>query len=102
MVASFRVFKKISPNGKLTLYLGKRDFVDHLVDVDPIGNKPQFFCPFLQYYIQWNGISSYLIVDGVITIDPDYLQDRKVFVQLVCSFRYGREEDEMMGLRSIE
>ncbi|CAJ0919193.1 unnamed protein product [Ranitomeya imitator] len=30
-----RVFKKSSPNCKLTVYLGKRDFVDHLDRVDP-------------------------------------------------------------------
>ena len=37
-----RVFKKGSPNGKITVYLGKRDFVDHVTHVDPIdGNvKP--------------------------------------------------------------
>ena len=33
----FRVFKKGSPNGKITVYLGKRDFVDHITHVDPIG-----------------------------------------------------------------
>ncbi|KAK4880339.1 hypothetical protein RN001_008485 [Aquatica leii] len=71
MVFNFRVFKKCSPNGKLTLYMGKRDFVDHVVGVEPI--------------------------EGVIVIDEDY-KDRKVFAQVVCSFRYGREEDEMMGL----
>ncbi|KAG7262831.1 hypothetical protein CRUP_020019 [Coryphaenoides rupestris] len=31
------VFKKSSPNCKLTVYLGKRDFVDHLDQVDPVG-----------------------------------------------------------------
>jgi len=66
------VFKKASPNGKITLYMGRRDFVDHVTSVDP--------------------------VDGVIMIDTGYLQGRKVFGQLVCSFRYGREDDEMMGL----
>ncbi|KAF5280942.1 hypothetical protein FQA39_LY17922 [Lamprigera yunnana] len=71
MVFNFRVFKKCSPNGKLTLYMGKRDFVDHVVGIEPI--------------------------EGVIVIDEDY-KDRKVFAQIVCSFRYGREEDEMMGL----
>uniref|UniRef100_A0A8C4EYY1 Arrestin, beta 2b n=1 Tax=Dicentrarchus labrax TaxID=13489 RepID=A0A8C4EYY1_DICLA len=30
------VFKKSSPNSKLTVYLGKRDFVDHLNHVDPV------------------------------------------------------------------
>lgn len=71
MVVNFRVFKKCSPNGKLTLYLGKRDFVDHVSGVEPI--------------------------DGVIVVDEDY-KYRKVFGQVVCSFRYGREEDEVMGL----
>lgn len=32
------VFKKSSANGKITVYLGKRDFVDHISHVDPIGN----------------------------------------------------------------
>uniref|UniRef100_A0A8C1W2J3 Arrestin, beta 2a n=1 Tax=Cyprinus carpio TaxID=7962 RepID=A0A8C1W2J3_CYPCA len=34
--AGTRVFKKSSPNCKLTVYLGKRDFVDHLDHVDPV------------------------------------------------------------------
>jgi arrestin-1 len=37
MVYNFRVFKKQSPNAKLTLYLGKRDFVDHISGVEPVG-----------------------------------------------------------------
>ncbi|XP_040308880.1 beta-arrestin-2 [Herpailurus yagouaroundi] len=67
-----RVFKKSSPNCKLTVYLGKRDFVDHLDRVDP--------------------------VDGVVLVDPDYLKDRKVFVTLTCAFRYGREDLDVLGL----
>ena len=43
-----RVFKKGSPNGKITVYLGKRDFVDHVTHVDPI--------------------------DGVVLVDPEYLK----------------------------
>lgn len=32
-------------------------------------------------------------------MDDEYINERrKVFGQLVCSFRYGREEDEVMGL----
>lgn len=30
-------------------------------------------------------------------MDGDY-KDRKIFGQIVCSFRYGREEDEVMGM----
>lgn len=37
MVVNFKVFKKSSPNGKIMLYLGKRDFVDHISGVEPIG-----------------------------------------------------------------
>lgn len=32
-------------------------------------------------------------------VDEEYLKNRKVFAQLLCSFRYGREEDEVMGLK---
>ncbi|XP_053574223.1 beta-arrestin-2 isoform X2 [Bombina bombina] len=70
--AGTRVFKKSSPNCKLTVYLGKRDFVDHLDQVEP--------------------------VDGVVLVDTDYLKDRKVFVTLTCAFRYGREDLDVLGL----
>uniref|UniRef100_A0A673A0K6 Arrestin-C n=1 Tax=Sphaeramia orbicularis TaxID=375764 RepID=A0A673A0K6_9TELE len=33
----FRVFKKTSKSGALTLYLGKRDYVDHVTSVDKVG-----------------------------------------------------------------
>lgn len=73
MVVNFKVFKKSSPNGKVNLYMGKRDFVDHISAVEPI--------------------------DGIVVLDDEYIRDRrKVFGQIVCSFRYGREEDEVMGL----
>lgn len=73
MVVNFKVFKKCSPNGKLALYLGKRDFIDYLSGTEPI--------------------------DGVLLVDQDYVNSgRKIWGQLVCSFRYGREEDEVMGL----
>ncbi|XP_076165871.1 arrestin 1 [Ptiloglossa arizonensis] len=73
MVMNFRVYKKCSPNGKISLYLGKRDYIDYLSGIEP--------------------------VDGVILLDQDYIDTgRKIWGQLVCSFRYGREEDEVMGL----
>lgn len=52
MVVSFRVYKKTSPNGKMTIYLGRRDFVDHVSETDP--------------------------VDGVLLVDKDYLAGRQV------------------------
>ncbi|XP_058802586.1 phosrestin-2 [Phymastichus coffea] len=73
MVVNFKVFKKCSPNAKIALYLGKRDFIDYLSGIEPI--------------------------DGVVLLDPSYIDNqRKIWIQLVCSFRYGREEDEVMGL----
>ena len=39
-----------------------------------------------------------MIIDGVVVLDTSYLGDRKLFGQVVCSFRYGREEDEVIGL----
>ncbi|XP_012274787.1 beta-arrestin-1 isoform X4 [Orussus abietinus] len=67
-----RVFKKSSPNGKITVYLGKRDFVDHITHVD--------------------------LIDGVVLIDPDYVKDRKVFGHVLAAFRYGREDLDVLGL----
>lgn len=34
-----------------------------------------------------------------VVLDGEYVRDqRKIFGQVVCCFRYGREEDEVMGL----
>ncbi|KAK4469434.1 hypothetical protein MN116_006987 [Schistosoma mekongi] len=67
-----RVFKKSSPNGKITTYLCKRDFIDSLVDVDPI--------------------------EGVVLVDPEYVKGRKVFTHVLSAFRYGREDLDVLGL----
>nr|CAI5863590.1 unnamed protein product [Callosobruchus analis] len=73
MVVAVKVFKKTTPNGKVTVYLSKRDFIDHLTHTDP--------------------------VDGVIVVEDGYLQGRRVFGQLLTVYRYGREEDEVMGVK---
>ncbi|XP_073342753.1 arrestin 3b, retinal (X-arrestin) [Pagrus major] len=67
-----KVYKKTSGNGHIALYLGKRDFVDHVDSVE--------------------------IVEGVIKVDPAGLEGRKVFVYLACAFRYGSEDLDVMGL----
>jgi beta-arrestin len=67
-----RVFKKSSPNSKITVYLGKRDFIDHLTHIEPI--------------------------DGVVLVDPEYLKDRKVYAHVLAAFRYGREDLDVLGL----
>jgi arrestin-2 len=60
-------------SGRVTVYLGKRDFIDHLDHVDPI--------------------------EGIVVVDTDYLNGRKLYGQVTSTYRYGREEDEMMGLK---
>uniref|UniRef100_A0A7E4V002 Arrestin_C domain-containing protein n=1 Tax=Panagrellus redivivus TaxID=6233 RepID=A0A7E4V002_PANRE len=68
-----RVFKKTSPNAKITTYLGKRDFLDRGSFVDPI--------------------------DGMVLIDDEYIKlGRKIIVQLNAVFRYGREDLDVLGL----
>ncbi|CAF1026113.1 unnamed protein product [Rotaria sordida] len=66
-----RVFKKSSPNSKITCYLGKRDFIDYMDHIDPI--------------------------DGVVLIDPEYVKDRKVYACVLAAFRYGREDLDVLG-----
>lgn len=46
-----RVFKKTSPNGKITTYLGKRDFIDRGESVD--------------------------LIDGMVLIDDEYINEGK-------------------------
>ncbi|PNF21669.1 Arrestin-like protein [Cryptotermes secundus] len=72
-VIAVKVFKKTTPNGKITVYLGKRDFIDHLDHVDPI--------------------------DGIVVVDNDYLSGRRLYGQVTTTYRYGREEDEVMGVK---
>lgn len=66
------VFKKVSRDKSLTVYLPRRDFVDHCDFVDP--------------------------VDGVVVVDPQQLKGRKVYVMLSCTFRYGRQDMDVMGV----
>jgi hypothetical protein len=64
----------LSPSsGKVTVYLGKRDFTVEGEHVDPI--------------------------DGVVVVDNDYLKGRKVYGRVTTTYRYGREEDEVMGVK---
>nr|XP_016847626.1 PREDICTED: S-arrestin [Anolis carolinensis] len=66
------IYKKVSHDKAVTLYLGKRDFIDHVEDVEP--------------------------VDGVVMVDPDIVKNKKVFVTLTCAFRYGDEDIDIIGL----
>ncbi|NP_001116373.1 arrestin [Oryzias latipes] len=66
------IFKKTCKDKSVGVFMGKRDFVDRVDSVDP--------------------------VDGVILIDPEVLAGRKVFVTLSCTFRYGRDDMDVMGI----
>ncbi|CAI5456743.1 unnamed protein product [Caenorhabditis angaria] len=68
-----RVFKKTSPNGKITTYLGKRDFIDRGDYVD--------------------------LIDGMVLVDDEYIKDgKKITAHLLAAFRYGREDLDVLGL----
>ncbi|KJH46909.1 arrestin domain protein [Dictyocaulus viviparus] len=68
-----RVFKKTSPNGKITTYLGKRDFIDRGDYVD--------------------------LIDGMVLIDEETAREgRRVTATLLAAFRYGREDLDVLGL----
>nr|XP_023967228.1 S-arrestin isoform X3 [Chrysemys picta bellii] len=66
------VYKKMSRDKAVTIYLGKRDFIDHIDGVEP--------------------------VDGVLLVDPEIVKGKKVYVTLTCAFRYGQEDIDVMGL----
>uniref|UniRef100_A0A8C7PLN5 S-arrestin n=1 Tax=Oncorhynchus mykiss TaxID=8022 RepID=A0A8C7PLN5_ONCMY len=66
------IFKKMAKDKSVGVYMAKRDFVDRVDSVEP--------------------------VDGVILVDPEVLKGKKAFVQLSCTFRYGREDMDVMGI----
>uniref|UniRef100_A0A8B9MWH4 S-arrestin n=1 Tax=Accipiter nisus TaxID=211598 RepID=A0A8B9MWH4_9AVES len=66
------VFKKSTRDKALTIYLGKRDFIDNIGNVEP--------------------------VDGVVLVDPAIIKGKKVYVSLTCAFRYGQEDIDVIGL----
>ncbi|XP_028175823.1 arrestin, lateral eye-like, partial [Ostrinia furnacalis] len=70
---SQRVFKKSSPNNKLTLYLASRDLIVENGAIDKI--------------------------QGVLHVDPEDLVNKKLYGQVTLTFRYGREDEEVMGLK---
>uniref|UniRef100_A0A8C9B2K1 S-arrestin n=1 Tax=Prolemur simus TaxID=1328070 RepID=A0A8C9B2K1_PROSS len=67
------IFKKISRDKSVTIYLGKRDYVDHVSQVEPVGKL-------------FGGTR-----DTVFVFFP-------VYVSLTCAFRYGQEDIDVMGL----
>ena len=74
MSKSVKVFKKSSPNGKVVVYLGNREYISCEGELEP--------------------------VTGVVNIQDHRhtLRGQKIFVQLVITFRHGREDEETMGV----
>ncbi|XP_055907564.1 arrestin homolog [Eupeodes corollae] len=72
-IANAKVYKKTSSNSVLTLYMGSRDLVSTDGVVEPLR--------------------------GVIVVDPKFLCNQKIYGQLTLTFRYGREDEEVMGLK---
>jgi arrestin-2 len=72
MVAT-KIYKKCSPNGRLYLYLGQREYISADSEIDDI--KGIAYAPEMQE-----------------------LQGKYIFASLIVCFRHGREEDEMMGI----
>ncbi|XP_078066247.1 beta-arrestin-1-like [Mustelus asterias] len=66
-------FSILSPFSQIAVYLGKRDFIDHVTHTD--------------------------LVDGVLVLDTGYIKERKVYCRLLCAFRYGREDIDVCGLK---
>ncbi|XP_034862727.1 S-arrestin isoform X3 [Mirounga angustirostris] len=66
------IFKKTSRDKSVSIYLGKRDYIDHIEQVEP--------------------------VDGVVLVDPELVKEKKVYVSLTCAFRYGQEDIDVIGL----
>lgn len=69
-----KIFKKSSPNGRVYLYMSKREFVSCDGEMESI--------------------------KGVVNIHDhiEQLKGRRVFVQLIATFRHGKESDEVMGV----
>ncbi len=75
--------------GKLTVYLGRRDFVDHVTETDPVNGtkngKKTYFLSKFKFKTQ---------VDGVLLVDKDYLAGRQVNIKIVlfCSIFFSLKD----------
>ncbi|KYO40394.1 S-arrestin isoform B [Alligator mississippiensis] len=69
------IFRKTSRDKSLTVYLGKRDFIDKVESVEP--------------------------VIGVVYVDPELVKKKTVYVTLTCAFRYGQEDIDERLLKKL-
>ncbi|XP_076042350.1 arrestin homolog [Oratosquilla oratoria] len=71
MANTIKVFHKTAPNGRVSCYLSRRDFVETRDQIEP--------------------------VDGVVVVSNDYLKGRSIFAQVRVTYQFGQEEDEILG-----
>ncbi|CAL1293432.1 unnamed protein product [Larinioides sclopetarius] len=45
---------------------------------------------------------SCVIAEGIVLLDDEYLKQRHVYGHVIATFRYGREDDEVMGLKFVK
>ncbi len=101
-MAYFRVFKKTSPNGKVSSCLAL-----HMPSADHDLSRQARF----HRSRRVRGHDRYIarprvdelricgIADGMVLIDEDYLKENKrVSAHLLAAFRYGREDLDVLGL----
>ncbi|NXA62604.1 ARRS protein, partial [Mohoua ochrocephala] len=94
------IFRKSTRDKALTIYLGKRDFIDNIGNVEPVGKSTRLRAPLPALsaaYPLLISIFSFLS-DGVVLVDPAIIKGKKAFVSLTCAFRYGQEDIDVMGL----
>ncbi len=64
---------------QITCYLGKRDFIDYMDHVDPIG---MFWNPSWKFTKKRK--TERCFIDGVVLVDPEYVKDRKVYASVLA------------------
>ncbi|NXC97647.1 ARRS protein, partial [Certhia familiaris] len=94
------VFRKSTRDKALTIYLGKRDFIDNIGNVEPVGKSTRLCAalPALSPAYPLLILTFPFLSDGVVLVDPAIIKGKKVFVSLTCMFRYGREDIDVIGL----
>ncbi|KAM4835871.1 S-arrestin [Thomomys bottae] len=90
------IFKKVSRDKSVTIYLGKRDYIDHISQVEPVDKAECSFVRCFGLGLSLPALS--FALDGVVLVDPDLVKGKKVFVSLTCAFRYGQEDIDVIGL----
>ena len=92
MVAT-KIFKKCSPNGRLYLYLGQREYISCDNQIDDIKG-----IAYLPEVSDLQGILNSITLHHFDAINITFFAGKFIFASLVVTFRHGREEDEMMGV----